>query len=135
MGMKPLNKPTTGVLNRLIENLPEAPGSNIKIHNDESYMAVHVDRLAEDRVAVAHYGTQNGDLMSDPMMEFIKYNGKWYPAVCEMHYMGLYQVAMRPAEGGGYRYTPRLNRDLCAFADTWFDNIRNQQGLRRKNAA
>lgn len=131
--MRPLNKNTTGVLNRLIEELPAELGSSIKIDNMEgTFMAVHVSRLTEDRVAVAHYGEQNGDLMADPGMEFIQVRGRWYPASIRQDYVGRYGECIRPMEDGGFRVNGRLNNELCQFADYWFNNIRRQQGLARK---
>lgn len=130
--MRPLNKNTTGVLNRLIENLGEEPGSSLKIGDEgDVFMPVHVDRVAEDRVAVAHYRDGNAH-NCDPMMEFIKVRSRWYPACIQQNPLGWYAVAIAPQPCGGFRVNGRLNNDLCQFADLWLNNIRRQQGLARK---
>lgn len=131
--MRTLNKNATGVLNRLVEDLPEDLGSSIEINNAEgTFMAVHVSRLTEDRVAVAHYGTQQGDVMRDPEMEFVKIYGKWHPASIRQDYAGRFGECLSRAPDGGYMVNSRLARELCQFADYWFNNIRRQQGIHRK---
>lgn len=130
--MRALSKASAAVLETLTEGL-DSDTTHRKIDNTGStYMPVSVDRLGADRFSVAHNFEQNGDLVSDPDMEFVCVDGAWYPATCQMA-TGTYSVALEMNPDGtisGVRR--RTYADLRSFATMWMRNIREQQGLKIK---
>lgn len=127
--MKALNKATQKVLDRLFADL--AVGSAKVVDNAPgAFMALHVDRLAENRFSLAHYFTQNGDRVSDPDMELWRGpDGLLYPVALQQS-TGFYTRAIEFGQDGkpsGVR--PRANAELVSFATMWVRNLRHQQGV------
>jgi hypothetical protein len=131
--MKAVNKRAAAVLDRLMAEIPDGQG-NVKIDTtDGAFMPVHVERLETYCVgtaySVAHYYTQNGDLMSDPRMEFLRSGGgDWYPTYFEQH--GGFPLAQESVLFDSRQvvsYRPRMQRDQAVFAGQWMQNIRHQQ--------
>ena len=100
------------------------------------FIAVSVDFLRETPdgtfFAIAHNSVQNGDLMADPDMSFLRssIDGEWYPVHYQNDYTGTYQEAVIFNESGrisGFR--PRLQKDLAVFVTSWMRNVKLQQGL------
>ena len=99
-------------------------------------MAVHVENIntlpAGPIFSITHYYEQNGDLMSDPDMTFLKgFDGNYYPLSFQQDNVGLYQdvVAEYDDKGNILKYRPRLQMDLVSFANMWMKNIKEQQRL------
>ena len=95
------------------------------------YMPVHVDRLAENVYAVAHYYKQNGDRVPDPDMEFLRgRDGNFYPLAIK-HSTGHYTRAVTVGESGKPEsYAPDAQKELATFANLWMRTICEQQKLR-----
>lgn len=51
----------------------------------DGFMPLVIEKLAEDRVSVAHYYTQMGDLMSDPEIVFRVEGSEWVPVEYTQH--------------------------------------------------
>lgn len=84
--IRPLPQRFNNILNTITIDLadPAGPGESARTYdNNEVYQAAYVERIGEDRYSVAHYYTENGDRIADPDIEFIKHDGKWYPAACQ----------------------------------------------------
>jgi hypothetical protein len=79
----------------------------------EGYMDLVIEKIREDRLSVAHYYTQNGDLMSDPEIVFDVSRGRW-TAVRYTQHPFLHE------------YDPTGLPDVEAFSSTWSSNLRNQ---------
>ena len=135
--MKHLNKQAKAVMDKLTEGLN---GTARKIDNNKSFMAVHVEEIATIEhspngpvFSVAHYYKQNGDLMSDPDMTFLKgITGEWFPLSFQQDGgFPIYQevIAETFDDGRIKSYRPKLSADLTSFANTWMRNIKKQQGL------
>lgn len=134
--MKPLNQTHSRLLDHLTEGLrdPGAAGedpSSRKFDNAPgAYMAVHVERIGAARYSVAHYFESNGDLVADPDMEFVKQDGKWYPAACQTQFgytKALEVDAYHEGITGVYR---RAYADLRSFANLLLKNIKAQQDIK-----
>ena len=77
----------------------EAIGAHKKIDNSPWFMAVHIENLGSCELgrmfSVAHYYEQNGDLMKDPDIVFIKSQKGGY---CRIEFqqdnLGLHQRAV-----------------------------------------
>lgn len=127
--LKTLSKDATAVFLKLVERLEGK--DSIKIGDGKGFMAVHVDRLYDNKYSIAHYYTQNGDLMSDPRMEFIVENGKVYPVYFRQD--GAHgrddEVLTYNDQGVVSRVNEKMARDLATFANQWMKNIDEQQGI------
>jgi hypothetical protein len=103
----------------------------IKLEN-EPFMALVIEYVGEGPdglplVSVAHYFEQNGDLMSDPEMEFqVDGAGGMHPVSFTQHSLGLYRVARWRDEEGRVMCRPKLAKDLASFARTWDRNLKAQ---------
>lgn len=140
VSMKKLNARATTIFLELIDGLGAA-GAAKKVDNTHgSYMAVHVDclRFEPDRAtyAVAHRFESNGDLCSDPDVEFyvapdpMNLDQKAvYPTAIDQQ-LGGYRRAVEFDDAGkptGVRN--RAQVDLVAFCNMWLKNIGIQQRL------
>lgn len=82
--------------------------------------------------AVSHYYEQNGDLMRDPDMVFMRAGaGRWYPLSFRQDGGVPRDDSVVDYNGFGeiVSYRPRLQRDMAVFTTGWMRNIRAQQGL------
>jgi uncharacterized protein YqiB (DUF1249 family) len=87
----------------------------------EGLMDLNVDNLLNNRIALAHNGLQNGDVMSDPDVEVKIYpDQKMAEALTfQNDYLGIYQE-VHPEPG---KYYPKLKKDLNDFLDEWLSNM------------
>lgn len=89
-------------------------------------------------VSVAHYYEQEGDLMSDPEIEFrvpkICIEKKQYDAIQAISYtqhnLGIYQEAL-VFDGGHVYIDVNLQKSIRSFLKTWAENLK-QQGFKPK---
>jgi len=121
------------VMDQLTQGL-EAPGAHKEIANSPAFMAVHVENIGSCELgpmfSVAHYYEQNGDLMKDPDMVFIKsQEGDYYPIEFQQDNLGIYQRAVEWEGGKVKSFIPKLQQDLAKFAATWMRNIKDQREL------
>ena len=75
--------------------------------------------------SIAHYGTQNGDLMSDPEMEIAvnPTEGTVEPLTYRNDYVGVYQEVYVNC---GLQFRPQLRTELDCFLWQWLKNIKEQ---------
>jgi len=128
-----LNKEATEILDCLYRLAINAENQAIKISNNPSFMPLSIELLNlvpwvkrgssdivdGDTISVCHYGELNGDLMRDPEMIFERVAGAWVPTYFRNDYVGVEQL--RPTE--------KQKRDMADFANTWMENIKQQQGV------
>lgn len=129
-----INKQAKSVMNKLTLDLNE-PGDHKEIDNASgAFMSVHVEHIGTCNLghifSVAHYYEQNGDLMKDPDMVFLRgEDGEYYPTEFQQDNLCIYQRAVE-FEGGTIKgFSPKLQKDMSVFAGTWMKNIKAQQGL------
>ena len=131
--MKCLNKAASVVMDRLSDGLNL--GDHIKIENSGgAFIPVCVQNIAQTELgallSVAHYYEQNGDLMRDPEMVFLKRNGKYYPVSIQQDGgLGFYQKAIEIQGVKVIGYYPPLLDEQVSFAQIWMKNIKEQQRL------
>ena len=132
--MKAINKQAARVMDQLLQELGE--GDHVKIdRGGAGIMAVVVEKLETsslgDHYSVAHYYEQEGDLMRDPEMIFIKSSadGAYYPSYYLQDNAGLEQESIFFDEGGRVMVKPKMQADHATFANTWMANIKEQQKL------
>jgi hypothetical protein len=108
-----------------------------KIQNNpsKSIMAVHVEMISKISkgpiYSIAHYYEQNGDLMKDPDMTFLKgADGEYYPLSYQQDGLGIYQDAVDWDDNGNIKgFRVKMQADMTSFANDWMENIKNQQKL------
>ena len=133
--MKHLNKRATRVMRVLTRQLTQLGQSQVIDNAPGAFMAVHVERVAAKEpgpiFSVTHYYEQNGDLMRDPDMEFIRgRDGEYYPV--SFWQDAAPTVRHEAVEWAGDRireYRRRMQAALAAFANQWLANIEQQQGV------
>ncbi|MGC9329863.1 MAG: DUF6908 domain-containing protein [Candidatus Hinthialibacter sp.] len=135
--MKALNVKSTQIFESLYQLAKE--DGHIRIDNNPSFMPVSVEIIQitdiGDVVSVAHYGEQNGDLMSDPEMTFLRTpKGNVVPMSYCNHYLGVYRESVRITErieDGKQQvtYNPVRQAEHAQFANKWMRNIKEQQNL------
>jgi len=129
--MKPVNKSAKKILDLLTEGVTESK----KIDNTNgAFMPVSVECLGTVNLgtlfSVTHYGEQNGDLMADPDVVFLKdKDGNYFPCSFRNDYVGVNKESVifdGPEITGFYA---KEQADEAVFASQWMKNIKEQQGL------
>jgi hypothetical protein len=85
-------------------------------------MDLNVDNLLNNRIAIAHNGIQNGDVMADPDVE-VEINAEKQEAEAlsfQNDYLGIYQTVYEDEKCNN-----KLKRDIAVFLDDWLSNIIN----------
>jgi len=92
-------------------------------------MPLFIDRLSDNRLAIAHQYTQNGDVIADPDMEFVfdRESRTLSARTFQQGNLGIFQQV--EGDNGGINHA--LERQLNSFTAQWFRNIRDQ-GYRRE---
>jgi hypothetical protein len=113
-----------------------SPELHVKVEN-APYMALHIERTGRNVLAVSHYYTQNGDLMSDPTVYlFTGYGeGNWVPFIYVQHGLGIdrHCAWLNDDASAVARIAPRQQKDLAGFVKGWSRNLR-QQGFAKIKA-
>ena len=136
--MKSLTGKAHQVMELLVEGLNDV-GAHQTIDNSKgTFMAVHVEfinklnnGLVGDVFSVAHYYEQNGDMMRDPDVEFLRNGGKFYPIYFRQDGAGGKDEEVLSFDIGGHvqGYRKALQADIASFCKMWMQNIKEQQGL------
>ena len=109
-------------------------GDSRKINNSKSFMPLYIgvayDCFAGRVFYLVHYGEQNGDLMADPEMNFLRinYSKTFIPILYRNDYVGVMNEAAW-IEDGKMLAKVAEQHDMTDFANTWLSNIREQQNL------
>lgn len=129
--MYQINVTSFKFLQKLLALIPNGE-SSVKIANNDTFMAVHVEKIGRnDRgelVSIAHYGEQNGDAMRDPDMVFEVWESGARPLSFRNDYLGVFrETCAYDEEGKLLGYYKRELADQVRFASQWFRNIKAQQ--------
>lgn len=114
------------VFAELAPQIISGESSYLRFKAVEGFMPLSIDQLGDDRVAISHTYTQNGDLMADPDMEFvIDREAKTLTARSfQQDSTGTYQSVF---DGNDMDEADKeLEKSLNRFAKTWFRNIKSQ---------
>ena len=80
-------------------------------------------------ISIAHYYEQQGDLMADPEMLFIRAeDGDYYPFYYRQDGLGIEQNSVIIDDGKVTGIKSSLQRDHAIFAGQWMANIKMQHG-------
>jgi hypothetical protein len=128
--LKLLSRVAAAVLDELTADLDV--GDSRKIDRGTGYMAVHVECLHRSGLgllySVAHYFEQNGDLVPDPDVVFVRRSDGSFCPVSFQSALG-YRVAVHFREDGTIEVDEKEEADLVSFCNLWMKNIQEQQGL------
>jgi hypothetical protein len=106
-------------------------GDSRKVDRGIGFMPVHVECLHRSGLgllySVAHYYEQNGDLVPDPDVVFVRAAAGWSPVSFQNSIA--YRVAVRVHDDGTIEVDEKEQRDLVSFCNLWMRNIKEQQGL------
>ena len=133
--MKPVNKAGCKVLDTLTDGLNNVCDHRKIDNGGPGIMSVSVENIGETDIgpqfSIAHYYKQNGDLMKDPEMVFIRCNdGKYYPS--EFYQDGVLQIAevsLRFENGKLTGINKKAQSLQAIFAGGWMENIKYQQQI------
>jgi hypothetical protein len=90
------------------------------------YEPLVIERTGPQRISVAHYYEQNGDLIPDPDVVFYTGQGEWVPIEitdCFGH------RSVATVDGDRLSFHPRQQADLAAFVNVWARNLKAQGWL------
>jgi hypothetical protein len=131
--LKQLGREQTQIFLSITKHSSEAV---IKINNNEAFMPVVAEMLCfvqEGEIwSIAHYGKQNGDMMADPEMRFLKTRSE---RIIPFSYRNDYSHSYEePADLMDYPYDPTITdhkkqEELVKFANAWLININSQQKI------
>lgn len=140
--MKTINKKAQQVLKTIIQLVENSENYHVKIDKG-SFMPLCAEIIGHDifltgsphnfnEISLAHYGEQNGDLMSDPEMTIlyttIENELFAFPTSITQHYLGKCNVALFN-DGGKWKINKKEQADQTSFLNQWLINIKNQQEL------
>lgn len=124
--MKAISKRATAILRRLIGPCRK-PGDSRKIDSGRGYLPACVEIVGPQRVSVAHYVIQNGDMCADPDIVFREGpDGRFYPVQVTQHLVGVFAEYEYP--GCYSQPDPPGQVGLCDLAEILLANIADQQG-------
>jgi hypothetical protein len=131
-GLRAVSLGARRVLEMLVAGLNE-PGAHRRFDSARgAFMPVFVERVGETPLgpvfSVAHYYEQNGDVVPDPDVTFLRdAEGECFP----LSYQDgrTFRRAAEVGADGVVRVNRRMQADLVVFVTTWMRNVREQQGL------
>lgn len=127
--MKSLSKQAEKVFRKLIEGMALYDSKTID-NTNKAFMPTHVEIIAQHHlsliVSIAHYTEQNGDLCQDPEMTFLVMDAGVFAMTFQQALPPVFQQAVEIQERG-FRFAPKLQKELTSFANMWLANINSQQ--------
>ena len=133
--MKAINQQARKVMDVLTAGVDFKTIDCKKIDNTGgTFMTVHVECIGRCNLgpiySIAHYYKQNGDMMRDPDMEFIKgEDGEYYPISFWQDSPPIRDEPINWEVGEIVSYGEKRQAALATFANMWMKNIKEQQGL------
>lgn len=126
--LKPLSMQAERIFRKLVQGLNQGEARKIDTTSG-TFMPVNIEWLYDQVYSIAHYWTQNGDLMSDPRMEFMVFGEKVYPVHFRQDGMPACEneVLYHDEQGNLKIRNIKVQKDIAGFANTWMKNIKEQQ--------
>lgn len=90
----------------------------------ENFLPLVIEKHGK-QITVTHYRDENGDLITDPDMEFlVGADNEWHPVALQL-WNGSYHRA-RWSENGKEYINPKQLREQLSFAKMWANNLKAQ---------
>ena len=111
-------------LNKILGGLLDTMDFEYLKLKSKGFMDLHIDKLSDDMIAIAHNYRQNGDTIPDPDMQLriSRYNGRSFLEALTFQNSLVYQEVY-PEPG---MVNPRLKKELNSFLRQWLINLKNQ---------
>jgi len=130
-----LNKKSTVIFKKLIEDLTWENSSRKIDTTENTFLPVHVELIGAagswNLYSIAHYGQQNGDAMRDPDVTFYHYKKEnieaVIPSTFRNDYIGKFDEVAIIDENDKIKTAPKALNNLISFCNIWLTNIKNQQ--------
>ena len=118
--IKTITQTNYELLSKFASEVLNGSHSYMKFEAGEGFMPLSVELIGHNRIALAHYFEQNGDLMADPDMEFVFSNKDktLHARTYQLDSIGKYQNV----DGIG-EFNTKLEKQLNEFANMWLKNI------------
>lgn len=128
----PVSRRAASVLDAIVARIPDGEDSVVVDEARGAFMALHASRAGRNEhgavYSLAHYYEQNGDLVPDPLVDFLRTDdGAWFPLCFEMIHGRREYVAFK--DDGAVLVDRKQQRDLASFCSMWMRNIEEQQGV------
>ena len=132
--MKAISQRAKKVMDVLTSYIDGANDHKVIDHTNGAFMPVHVEHIRKCNLgqiySITHYYEQNGDLMRDPDMEFIKGgDGEYYPISFWQDSPLKRDEVVVWKDGEITGWMGKEQAELATFANTWMKNIKEQQWL------
>ena len=96
----------------------------------DGYDRLVIENIGHNRIAVAHYYTQNGDAIKDPEIVFFVGYETWVAIEVTQVLTGISELARLNEDSTAVTHlAARRQADTGAFAETWAKNITGQKWL------
>jgi hypothetical protein len=132
--LQTVSRTAAAVLDALTEGLDV--GGSRKVDRGTAFVPVCVEYLEQRSIgplfSIAHYFEENGDLVPDPDVVFVRAAAGWAPI--SFQNLLAYRVALTFHEDGMVEVDAHEQRDLVHFCEQWMRNIAVQQGLPTRKA-
>ena len=93
----------------------------------DGYDRLVIENIGHNRIAVAHYYTQNGDAIKDPEIVFFVGYETWVAIEVTQVLTGISELARLNEDSTAVTHlAKRRQADTGAFAELWAKNIRDQ---------
>ena len=130
--MKAVGKLAEQVLRTLVAGLRDGNDYRKVDNCGGAFMPVSIELIGNCRLgdlfSVAHYYEQNGDLMRDPEMVFLRDSaGRFFPTYFRQDGGLGFEQESADVEKGTFLLA--VQAEHASFADMWMKNIREQQHL------
>ena len=131
--MKQLNEKSTDTLNQMVGMMD---GWCVKIdHYCGEYMPVFISTTYEDDrstiFTVGHYYSEEGDIIADPEMQFLKDKGtgSYFPFYYRQDSLEIENYSVKIDDGLITNVNKSLQSEHSEFANQWLKNIKMQLDL------
>lgn len=101
-----------------------------KLDAGHGFMPLCIEKLSEKRLAIAHYFEQNGDLVQDPEMVFLRTATGWLPLSIQHSFGPVFEAFVLDDAEQPVGVRRQQASSQKSFAHLWLANIVRQQDLK-----
>ena len=119
-------KQIENIINQPLEQFMQSEQDYLKIKSN-GFMDLNIDKLSENKIAMAHNYIQNGDVIPDPDMEIaINFEHKIVYPVTYQDSFGYREAYEFDSEGKAISVNEKTKRELEDFFGQWVRNLKTQ---------
>jgi len=117
------NDTMNGVLSNILANFGVGSVDSMELGEaykigmgDTPFKDLHVEKVRPNRISIAHYIKENGDLCRDPEIVFKQVDGRFIPV----------ELQQQTPLGSQYEHDPDGIEGVDELLETWGSNLREQ---------